>query len=55
MGQNAYVRIEHRLTPEGNLMKETHYCLEGQNSGGRCVKTYKEDHFFSCVQNFLTR
>lgn len=39
IGQNACSSIEPPLSPAGNLIGEINYCLEGQNSGGRCVYT----------------
>jgi hypothetical protein len=39
IGQNTCTSIEPRSAPGGNLTREINYCLEGRNSGGRCVGT----------------
>ena len=39
IGQNSCTSIEPLLAPEGKRMGEISYCLEGRNSGERCVKT----------------
>ena len=39
IGQNACISLESRLAPDGKLMKEISYCLEGRNIGERCVQT----------------
>ena len=39
IGQNACISLESRLAPDGKLMKEISYCLEGRNLDDRCVQT----------------